>query len=155
MVTIAWNPLGFHLLDTLPKGNTFNAEYCRVNLLTELFHSAHRLMREDPLFMLTTQDPTSPENAELFAEKIYSTSPYTQRNHMISHHPTSFSSDISNIICGESLFHCVRNYRMVQKSVRHPSISTDNLLARPNLLSNDAWSVFDLIAFLGPISSAR
>jgi hypothetical protein len=36
MVTIAWNPLGFHLLDALPKGNTFNAGYYRVNILTEL-----------------------------------------------------------------------------------------------------------------------
>jgi histone-lysine N-methyltransferase SETMAR len=36
MVTIAWNPLGFHLLDALPKGNTCNAEYYRVNILAEL-----------------------------------------------------------------------------------------------------------------------
>jgi hypothetical protein len=36
MVTIAWNPLRFHLLDALPKGNTFNIEYYRVNILTEL-----------------------------------------------------------------------------------------------------------------------
>jgi hypothetical protein len=37
MVTIALNPLGFHLLDAFPKGNTFNAEYFDVNILTELF----------------------------------------------------------------------------------------------------------------------
>jgi hypothetical protein len=36
MVNIAWNPLRFHLLDALPKGNTFNAEYYRVNIRTEL-----------------------------------------------------------------------------------------------------------------------
>jgi hypothetical protein len=36
MVNIAWNQLGFHLLDALPKDNTFNAEYDRVNLFTEL-----------------------------------------------------------------------------------------------------------------------
>jgi transposase len=36
MVTFAWNPVGFHLLDALPKGNTFNAKYYRVNILTEL-----------------------------------------------------------------------------------------------------------------------
>jgi hypothetical protein len=34
-VTIAWNPLGFHLLDALPKGDTCNAEYCRIDILTE------------------------------------------------------------------------------------------------------------------------
>jgi transposase len=36
MVTIAWNPLGFRLLDALPQGNTFNAEYYRVTILREL-----------------------------------------------------------------------------------------------------------------------
>jgi transposase len=35
MVTIAWNPLGFHFLDPLPKGNTFDTEYYRVDILTE------------------------------------------------------------------------------------------------------------------------
>jgi hypothetical protein len=33
MIIIAWNPFGFHLLDELPKGNTFNAEYHHLNIL--------------------------------------------------------------------------------------------------------------------------
>jgi transposase len=36
MVTIAWNALGFHLVEALPKGRSFNAEYYRDNILTEL-----------------------------------------------------------------------------------------------------------------------
>jgi histone-lysine N-methyltransferase SETMAR len=36
MVTIAWTPLVFHFLSALPKGNTFDAECYRVNILTEL-----------------------------------------------------------------------------------------------------------------------
>jgi transposase len=36
MVTIAWNLLGFHFLDAVPKDNTFHAEYDRVHILTEL-----------------------------------------------------------------------------------------------------------------------
>jgi hypothetical protein len=35
MVTIAWNPLEFHLLKALPKGTMFNAEYYRVDILTD------------------------------------------------------------------------------------------------------------------------
>jgi histone-lysine N-methyltransferase SETMAR len=35
-VTIAWHPLGFHLLDALPKGKPFNTEYYCVNILTEV-----------------------------------------------------------------------------------------------------------------------
>jgi hypothetical protein len=34
MTPIAWNPLGFHLFDALPKESTFNAEYYGVNILT-------------------------------------------------------------------------------------------------------------------------
>jgi hypothetical protein len=36
IVTMASNPLGFHLLDALPKGNTSDAQYYRVNIFTEL-----------------------------------------------------------------------------------------------------------------------
>jgi hypothetical protein len=36
MVSIARNPPGFHSLDALPKGNTLNADYYHVNILTEL-----------------------------------------------------------------------------------------------------------------------
>jgi hypothetical protein len=74
------------------------------------FRSARRLMGGDQLFMLTTQDPTPPENTERFAKKIGSASPYTNRPHLISHHPISFSSDISNSVCRKSLFHHVKNY---------------------------------------------
>jgi hypothetical protein len=35
MVTIAWNLLEFHLLNTLPKGNMFNAECYRADILTD------------------------------------------------------------------------------------------------------------------------
>jgi hypothetical protein len=60
--------------------------------------------------MLTTQDFTPPENAELFVKKIGSASPYTHRTHPILHHPTYFSSDMSNIVHRESRFHQVKNY---------------------------------------------
>jgi hypothetical protein len=43
-------------------------------------------------------------------KKIGFASPYTHRTHQIPHHPTSFSSDILNIVCRESLFHHVKNY---------------------------------------------
>jgi hypothetical protein len=36
VLTIALNLLGFHLLDTLLKGRTLNAEYYRVTIFTEL-----------------------------------------------------------------------------------------------------------------------
>jgi hypothetical protein len=35
-VTLAWNPLRFHLVEALPKGRIFNAEYYPDNILTAL-----------------------------------------------------------------------------------------------------------------------
>jgi hypothetical protein len=36
VMTITWNPLGFHVLAALPKGRTFDAKYCHDNGLTAL-----------------------------------------------------------------------------------------------------------------------
>jgi hypothetical protein len=74
------------------------------------FHSGRILMGGNSLFMLTTQGSTPLENPELFAKKIGSASPYTHRAQLISHHPASFSSSISNIFCRESFFHYVKDY---------------------------------------------
>jgi hypothetical protein len=35
MVTVAWNPVGFHLVEVLANGRDFNAKYHRDNILTE------------------------------------------------------------------------------------------------------------------------
>jgi hypothetical protein len=36
MVTIAWNPLGFHLVKVFSNDNNYNAEYYRDDILTTL-----------------------------------------------------------------------------------------------------------------------
>jgi hypothetical protein len=110
MVTVAWNPLEVHLLNALPKVTHLIPSALVLILSQNFFRSARRLMAGNSLFMLTTQDLTPPENAELFAQKISSASSYTHCTHLISHHPTSFPSDMSNIVCRESLFHHVKNY---------------------------------------------
>jgi hypothetical protein len=110
MVTITWNPLGCHLLDALPKGNTLMPSTTVIIFSLIFFRSARSLMGRDPLFMLTAQDRTPSENAELFAKKVGSASSCTHRTHLISHRPISFSSDTSNIVCRESFFHYVKNY---------------------------------------------
>jgi hypothetical protein len=45
MVRIVWNPMGFHMLEALPKGRTFGAEYYRDNIPTALV-SLRRERRE-------------------------------------------------------------------------------------------------------------
>jgi hypothetical protein len=63
MVTIAWNPLGFCLLDVLPKGNTFNAEYYSVDILTRLFPLCLPL---DGRRLVIHADNTRPHTARKF-----------------------------------------------------------------------------------------
>jgi hypothetical protein len=125
MVTIAWNPLKFHLLDALPKGTYLMPSTARLIFSQNFFRSARRLMGGDSPFMLTAQDPTAPENPGRFAKKIGSASVYTHRTYLISHRPTSFSSDISNIVCRESLFHHVKNY--LQQFMKWPGQPATNL----------------------------
>jgi hypothetical protein len=86
MVTTAWNPLGFHLLDALPQGTCLILTTAALMFSQNFFRSDHRLMAGNSLFMLAPENPTTPEKAELFAKKIGSLSPYTHHIHMISHH---------------------------------------------------------------------
>jgi hypothetical protein len=69
MVTITWNPLEFHLLDALPKGNTFNAEYYRVNILREFLPLGPHIDGGPSLFMLTTQNRTLPKIPNVLQRK--------------------------------------------------------------------------------------
>jgi histone-lysine N-methyltransferase SETMAR len=61
MVTIAWNPLGFHLVDVLPKGMLFNAEYYRDNILAPLLR-----LRPDPenRYLVIHADNARPHTAK-------------------------------------------------------------------------------------------
>jgi hypothetical protein len=51
MVTIAWNPSGFHVIETLPKVNTFDAEFYRDNSLTALVSLRPKGAARNMLFM--------------------------------------------------------------------------------------------------------
>jgi hypothetical protein len=68
-LTIAWNSWGPHVLNTLPKGRTFNAEYYRDNILPALLPLSRRSMGENSLFMQTMLDHTQFDSVELFHRK--------------------------------------------------------------------------------------
>jgi hypothetical protein len=71
-----------------------------------------------------------------FCEKIGFASPYTHRTHLISHHPSFFSSDISNIVCRESFFHNVKNY--LQHFMKLSGDPATNLGKRVSALDEEA-----------------
>jgi hypothetical protein len=105
MVTIAWNPLGLHLLDARPKGKAINAEHYCVNIPTELLPLRPQVDGRRLVIYADNARPHTARKCRAFAKKIDSASPYIHRTHLISHHPASFSSDISNIVCRELPFH--------------------------------------------------
>jgi hypothetical protein len=91
------------------KGSTFNAEYYRINSLTELLPLPPQVDGRRLVIHVDNARRHTAESPGLFATKIGFASPYTHHTHLIWHHPTSFSSNISKIIYRESLFHHVNN----------------------------------------------
>jgi transposase len=69
MLTIAWNPLGFHLLGALPKGDTFNAEYYRVNIPTELLPVRPQVDGRRPVILADNARPRTTRKYRAFGEE--------------------------------------------------------------------------------------
>jgi hypothetical protein len=67
MLTIAWNPLIFRLLDALPKGSTFNAKYYRDNTLTALLPLRRQVDGRRLIPHANNGRPAQLESVELFA----------------------------------------------------------------------------------------
>jgi hypothetical protein len=70
MVTIVWNPQGFHLVDALPKGQKFNANYYIDIILQPLLESRSTGRSQVSSFMRTMRDLTPFEKLSKFAGKI-------------------------------------------------------------------------------------
>jgi transposase len=68
-VTIAWNPLGFHLLEALPKGNTFHDEYYRVDILTKLLPLRRQVDRKRLIIHADNAKPHTAPKCRAFCEE--------------------------------------------------------------------------------------
>jgi hypothetical protein len=110
MVTIAWNPLGFPLIVALPKGRTFNTEYYRDNILASLTQFQPE---DDGRKLVVHADNARADTAQkrrTFAKKMDCGTFPIHPTHLISHHPTSFCSDVSRNSSKEWYFHHTMNY---------------------------------------------
>jgi hypothetical protein len=72
MVTIVWNPHGFHLVDALPKGQKFNPSYHINTIRQPLLESRSTEPALISSFMPTMHDLTPLEKLSNFARKIAS-----------------------------------------------------------------------------------
>jgi hypothetical protein len=140
MVTIAWNAVGFHLVEALPTGRRFNAEYYPDNILTELIRLSHRLARETSLFMQALQALTLHLNVALFVPKMGCGWPHTRPTRPISRRQTSSASVILKIACKESYLHHVRNY--LQELVRYWTIYHPKLCHASSSTGLRDWNEF-------------
>jgi hypothetical protein len=70
MVTIAWNPLGFHLVEALPKRRRFVAEYYRDNILTELIRLCPEAGERYVAIHADNAGPHTAHKCRIFAPKM-------------------------------------------------------------------------------------
>jgi histone-lysine N-methyltransferase SETMAR len=110
MATIVWNPLGFHLLEALPKSNTFNTAYYRDNVLTELIPLRPQV---DGRRLVIHADNARPQTTRKYRAFCEENCPRLAVHPLYSPDlaPSDFFfSDVSNIVCRQALFHHVKNY---------------------------------------------
>jgi transposase len=69
MVTIAWNPLRFHLVTVLPKGMTFNADYYRDNILSALTEYLPESEERHLVIHADNARPHTAEKCRIFCEE--------------------------------------------------------------------------------------
>jgi hypothetical protein len=100
MANITWNLLGFHLLDALPKGNTFNNKYYRVNILTELFPLRPQVDGKRLVIHADNAIPHTTRKCRAFCRDNRLPSPYTHRTRPVSDHPSSFALDDQALSAG-------------------------------------------------------
>ena len=70
MVTVVWNPHGFHIIDVLPKGTKFNAEYYISHILTPLAGKQKNLGVEPGRKLVIHADNARPHTAKKVSEFI-------------------------------------------------------------------------------------
>jgi hypothetical protein len=101
MVTIAWNPFGFHVLWAPLKDKTFDAEYYRDDILTALVSFRPEGAGGNLLFMQAIQlRSVSP-----FVPTTGWDSPQTRHTCLISHRQASLYSGMSYAVCRRWLLH--------------------------------------------------
>jgi hypothetical protein len=72
MVTIAWNSAGFHLIEVLPKGHRFNADYGCSSVLTRLSRISRQFRNEARRKLILHADnarPHTPKSSIEFCAK--------------------------------------------------------------------------------------
>jgi hypothetical protein len=70
MLTIAWNPLAFHVLDSLPNGRIVNAKYYHNKISQHCFRFPSISMRENSLFVQILQGPHNSKVLSFVCRKL-------------------------------------------------------------------------------------
>jgi hypothetical protein len=74
VITIAWNPHSFHVVDVLPKGESFNTTYYIEHIIQQILEYRPKSGCASLSFMQAMPDGIRPENLEHFASLIPSES---------------------------------------------------------------------------------
>jgi histone-lysine N-methyltransferase SETMAR len=88
MVTIVWNPLGFHVIDVLPNGSKFNAKYYTNKILSRVSEWRQEQRGGVARRLIVHADNARPHTAAI------STSFLDENGMMKAHHPP-YSPDLA------------------------------------------------------------
>jgi hypothetical protein len=103
MVTVAWSPLGFHIVKALPRGGSFDAEYSRDNILAPSIRPGAD-GRKLCIHADNARAHAVQKNPELFVTKISCGSLTITPTPLILHPVISFYLAMRNTLSVESYF---------------------------------------------------
>jgi hypothetical protein len=70
MLTVVWNPIGFHVLTALPKGRKFNVQYCINDILVAISDWRRQTEGTRPNKLWVHSDNTRPHAAKMSRDYI-------------------------------------------------------------------------------------
>jgi hypothetical protein len=97
MLTIAWNPSGFHVIDVLSKGQKFNTG-CYISAIFEPLVAWRKAQASSPKKLIVHGDNANPHTAKVtrkfFEQNFLKRNPHPHIRQIL-HHLTSFFLTIS------------------------------------------------------------
>jgi hypothetical protein len=100
IMTIAWNPMGFHLLGALPKSKTFNNQYYHVHILTEFLPLRPQVNWRRPVIHTDNAKPRTARKCRAVCEE--------NRFHLAVHPPYSHDLAATDFFLFGYIKHCVQ-----------------------------------------------
>jgi hypothetical protein len=128
MVTIAWKPDGFHVIEVLPKGTKFNADYYCSHVLTKLSKTARQFTNETRRKLIRHADDacphTSKSSIEFYAKLDLTVAPHPPYSPDLALYDYLLFCNIKDELKGLSFLSALPLHRVITQTVKSIDRST-------------------------------